>query len=334
MITPPRVANNGDTEINKALIDLAKLVSEADEALAVDYIARDAVVAATVTALSTRVTRAEGEIVKLSKGYKIGGALKYAGANDTHTLEPMVISVSFGGVEYLVEVPQTTITNAYANYPGAGAWAVVTCDYHGVIQLQAAAGAGTVRPADNFYARTGGGVGYENLALYGYYFAAGERIIGAIYRLNATNFRYIENGVAMDEEGSHLSTIGGSGTFGAQTYTIQMGFWRRETRQTRATFWGSVGISAKGAGIAGNVLLPTPFASRTPLGGTAISAPGSVGYAAGFTYPAGTTYLILGVGAGSSATLYGNGSAVAGTVFPVGSMAAASQLSYFIQTTF
>jgi len=314
MITPPRVANNTDTEINKALIAYAGILDGIDETIRKDYATADA-------AIVSRVVALESNLDILARSYKAGGAISYAGVADTHTVQPMALGVWYQGTapgavmrRYLVTIPQTTITNAFANYPAAGAWAYVTVDYLGTLQLRAATGALTARPTDNLFQLAGGGVGYDDIDRFGYYYADGERVVGAIGRVSATVFLYIVNGQEEEEKGQYLVRLLFSVTAGNQTYTMQDGHYTRGKCRVGHT-WGWVRISAKDAAAAGNARVMLPFVVVGQSSGS------SLPYSEGLTLAAGKTW----VGGYVTSNVFVPvqfGSGVASQEFAVGAVAA------------
>jgi hypothetical protein len=279
--TPPRVANNTDTEINKALIAFAGLVDGIDESIRSAFAIADA-------AIVSRVVALESNLDILARSYKAGGAISYAGANDTHTVQPLALGVWYQGTapgavmrRYLVTVPQTTITNAFANYPAAGAWAFVTVNYLGVLQLRAAAGALTARPTDNLFQLTGGGVGYDDIDRFGYYYADGERVVGVVGKVSASSFVYIINSTETDEEGTCQARIFGGTVAGAPTAYIGLRELKWTTCNGRNTF--SIRLQTSGVGtMTGAVLygLPRPT-------GAGVGWPCAFGYCAGHNPGAG-----------------------------------------------
>jgi hypothetical protein len=266
VITPPRVATNGETDINKALIDLSKLVDSLGETL----VSSDAGLQAQITAAALGVTI-------LSKGYKVGGNISWSGVNNQHTMRKQALAVWYSGKPYLVEVPETTLSGSYANYPAIGSWAYVTVTYQGVVQLRPATGAATVRPSDNFYQLTGGSVGYDDIGRYGYYYADGERIVGAFHRVGNPTFYYITNGPESAEDGENANGSWYRDPWGGQTCRVTISADRTTAANINVGTYGWSGFT-----LAANAAwtYPVPFLVSQP----SVSSSGGVASLTGFGF--------------------------------------------------
>ncbi len=327
MIVPPRVANNDAYEINKALILMASLADGGDSTVREEMQAADNIAASSIISLNTSVDI-------LARSLKAGGSISYAGVADTHTIQPLIAGIWYQGTapgavmrRYLVAVPQTTITSAMPGYPAAGAWAYVTVDYRGIVRLRAATGAGTVRPTDNFFKFSGGGVGYQDIDRNGYYYSDGERIVGVIHKITATSFLYIVNGAEASEVGEYIPTIYFSTVPGVQTYTKTVGRYRTDGKVSEC--WGWARITAKDPAGAGEVRVTAPFPNYDDSLGADIS------YTEGLTYNVGYTHL-SGVWWASSSEIYifQKGSGVASTGIPYAQVASNCNIMWRTQGYF
>jgi hypothetical protein len=133
------------------------------------------------------------------RGIKKGMGITYASAD--------VLSVGYGIIEVngkIVELSNNfAINSSMANFPSAGAWAYVTIDEDAQIVLFPATGPGTSRPTDNCFAYTGGGIGYDDLKKYAFYYGA-RRIVGCTYKVSATSWYVINSGPCEYERGGTL----------------------------------------------------------------------------------------------------------------------------------
>lgn len=141
---------------------------------------------------------AEVEIGKI-----VGGGLYYVSSNLVK-LRPIGYHINNGVQDFWIRIDaETSLTNATANWPGAGTWAYVLGDKDGNITLATATGAAGVRPSDAYY-QWGeiGGTGFNHYKK-GYYLDATHRILGAIHQVSATSFYFIHQKNETDEEGQN-----------------------------------------------------------------------------------------------------------------------------------
>lgn len=151
--------------------------------------------------------------------------------------------------------------------------------------------------------------------------------VGRTLRLEWTGAAWIRLGFE-PLTGTFTPTLIGSITPGVQTYTTQYGEYSKTGRLIHCQ--GRITISAKDAGISGNVLIGgLPFISSPTA---ALRGACLIGYANGITYPAGTTQLAGTLGASAQAIgLYGFGSGSVATVIPVANMANATDIIFSIE---
>lgn len=184
---PAQAFGRMSEETDKALLDLLKKVNETS-ASAAD---KDST-AASITGINSAMAAA-------IKGMKYGLDVAYVSAD--------VLSISPGAVEVNGEIVSIdaplAITASMPNFPAAGAWAFVTMERGGTHRLFPATGAGTVRPSDNCFQLTGGGVGFDDIGKQGYYLDPERRIIDVIHRVNATTWYAIKLGRGLNEYGNN-----------------------------------------------------------------------------------------------------------------------------------
>ncbi len=172
---------------NKALLDLLGKIND---------VSANAASASDVTGDTSSLG---GRLTTLSKGYRYGLEILYA-SPDTLTVKPGMAEVD-GALVVLASA--FSITNAMANFPGAGAWAFATLEDGGTVRLWPAAGAATARPTDNCYQLTGGGVGYDDIKKFAFYYDPKRVILGAIHRVSATAWYIINNETYDNESGEN-----------------------------------------------------------------------------------------------------------------------------------
>jgi hypothetical protein len=170
-------------QANKALLDLLKKTNEVDSA----KVETD-VFDSSVSGITTAATAS-------TKGYKRGLDIVYV-SSDLLKVKPGACEINGDIVELTSD---TSIPSTMANFPAAGSWAYVTLEKSKTIRLFPATGAATVRPSDNCFQLTGGGIGYDDLKKFHYYYDPLRVIIGAIHKVNATTW-YIINCWAFDNE--------------------------------------------------------------------------------------------------------------------------------------
>ncbi|MBW2084430.1 MAG: hypothetical protein JRI54_00140 [Deltaproteobacteria bacterium] len=128
-------------------------------------------------------------------GAKRGLEIYYYGSDDIR-ITPGFIHVNDGSNDYgVVKTSETELTGE----SGLGAqWYYVTIDTSGTVTLRSATGAATERPTDAYFQWSG-----YNHAKQGYYYDTDERIIGAVYRVNATTWYIINCGEGGAESGKN-----------------------------------------------------------------------------------------------------------------------------------
>jgi hypothetical protein len=145
------------------------------------------------------------DVTSLMYGKKIGLQLSYVSSN-VLSLSAGSCHINSNGSHSIIEkLSATSITSATTNWPGVGAGAYVTIDNAGVIRLRASTCTASTRPSDNFFQLTGGGVGYNDIGKFGYYYSATERIIAHFWEVSATSFYIINNEEQRGEYGTSAS---------------------------------------------------------------------------------------------------------------------------------
>jgi hypothetical protein len=132
-------------------------------------------------------------INNFSIGRKIGLEIYYNGSDDIR-IRKGIIHVNDGTDHLITKTTETELTGE-SSLTG---WNFVTINNEGIIQLQAATGTDAQRPTNTFYQ-----FGNYNQDKHGYYYNENERIIGAIFRIDATNWYIINNFEGQNEEGQN-----------------------------------------------------------------------------------------------------------------------------------
>ena len=133
-----------------------------------------------------------------SRGFKVGCEIYYSASDD--------MRIRMGVVDVAGQMIDVTSEYQFVGESGYGAvWQYVTINRNGAIQLRAATGPNTARPTDSYFQwGEAGGSGF-NHALNGYYYGPTERIIGTIWRVNATTWYVINMGSGCEESGSNAN---------------------------------------------------------------------------------------------------------------------------------
>jgi hypothetical protein len=124
-------------------------------------------------------------------GFKQGHDIYYAGSDDIR-IRPGLCDV-YGTRYYRSAEYSFTGESGWS-----AAWQFVTLQADGTITLRSATGAITARPSDAVFQYSG-----FDAANNCYTYATGERIIGAIWRAGATNWRIINMGTGIEEQGNN-----------------------------------------------------------------------------------------------------------------------------------
>jgi hypothetical protein len=127
-------------------------------------------------------------ILATTKGLKTELEIYYFGSDDVR-IKPGVIDIS----GTIIEKTSETLLSGETSLTG---WNYVTINAAGTVQLRTATGTSAQRPTNSYFQYSG----YDRTNR-GYYYAVGERIIGAIYRVNATTWYIINCGENGAESG-------------------------------------------------------------------------------------------------------------------------------------
>lgn len=184
-------------------------------------------------------------------GLKIGLMFSYS-VSDTLAYTAGKVEVNSGGVSTLVSKIAGTLD---VSFMFNGEWEFICITNEGVLSLETATGAATVRPSDTCFAWTGTG-SYIDTGKHGYYFSATKRIIAAVHQVSSTSYYIINLGSESEEWGKngngiwHIDRGGEMLCRGASSVTAS---------STTSNFYGS----SSGTSYYGNatVTYPVPFAS-------------------------------------------------------------------------
>lgn len=130
--------------------------------------------------------------IKCLTGAKVGMEIYLAGSDDLR-ITPGFLHVNNGRDHYLQTDTETLLTGE----SGWAGWKYVTINHAGV-NVRNATGDANERPTDSFFQWSG----YIHDKA-GYYYNANERIIGAAYRVSATEWYIINCGEGGDETGEN-----------------------------------------------------------------------------------------------------------------------------------
>jgi hypothetical protein len=162
------------------------------------------------------------------KGKKVGLEIYYAGSDDIR-IRKGIICVN-DGTSHLIEFTSETSLTGESGF--AAEWKFITIDDIGAIQLRSATGANTGRPTNSYYQLSG--YDYDKK---GYYYDADERIIGALWRVNATTYYIINNFEGIMESGVNVEGYWSIGING------ELSCWGNDTSSITNNSNGSVSIS-------------------------------------------------------------------------------------------
>jgi hypothetical protein len=179
------VTKDGTQEdTNKAALDLLKKINE---------------VSSSSDQINTGLMVTNALVAGSSKGFKRDLNIFYV-SSDLLKIVPGVIEINGDIIDISSEI---SIPSSMANFPAAGAWAYVTMKKDKTAELFPAAGAANVRPSDNCYQLSGGGVGYSDIKKCHYMYDPLRVIVGAIHKVNATTWYIINNGSGLSEKGAN-----------------------------------------------------------------------------------------------------------------------------------
>jgi hypothetical protein len=166
----------------------------------------------------------------------------------------------------LVQIPAAvSITSSTTGWPGVGAGAYVTITAAGVITLRASTCTASTRPSDNLFQLTGGGVGYDDIGKFGYYYSATERVLAHFWEVSATAYYFINLANGLDEIGENAN-----------------GSWIQNKKSLTQYVWGFLRASNSSASVNATGSYPIGFTgypkthSQTLLGYKANSDPASI----------------------------------------------------------
>lgn len=138
---------------------------------------------------------ADMNALKLLVGRKIGLSIYYAGSDDIRVRQGFT-HVDDGRQNWIQKAAESVLSGESTMV----GWKYITINNAGTIQVRTATGTNAQRPTDAYFQWTG----YDHIKQ-GYYYAANERIIGAIYRVSATEWYIINCGEGGDEIGENAN---------------------------------------------------------------------------------------------------------------------------------
>lgn len=155
--------------------------------------------------------------IKTNAGLKRGLNFSYY-ATDTLVYEPGIVEVNDGVSSKLVILPSRTFFDVSSM--SNGEWKFICITQDGTLSLEAATGAGSVRPSDACFAYSSTTASYVYVGKLGYYFSATKRIIAAVHQVSTTSFYIINLGSGIEEWGSNSN---GSWQIAADGTLVQWG---------------------------------------------------------------------------------------------------------------
>ena len=136
---------------------------------------------------------ADMNALKLLVGRKIGLSIYYAGSDDIRVRQGFT-HVDDGRQNWIQKAAESVLSGESTMV----GWKYITINNAGTIQVRTATGTNAQRPTDAYFQWTG----YDHIKQ-GYYYAANERIIGAVYRVSSSSWYIIncgENGAETGED--------------------------------------------------------------------------------------------------------------------------------------